>query len=65
MLQDWNGGVIPFYTLPPSRGNEEFESAAVVSGWAAEFDADKVRAPSRKFRPLQGNGARISTSRLR
>jgi nuclear GTP-binding protein len=48
VLQDWNGGVIPFYTLPPSRGNEEHESAAVVAGWAAEFDAEKVsgRPPS-------------------
>ncbi|KIY93032.1 Guanine nucleotide-binding protein-like 3 [Monoraphidium neglectum] len=44
VLQDWNGGVIPFYTLPPSRGNEEHESAAVVAGWAAEFDAEKVFA---------------------
>lgn len=44
VLQDWNGGAIPFYTLPPSRGNEEFESAEVVAQWATEFDAEKVRA---------------------
>ena len=48
VLQDWNGGAIPFYTLPPSRGNEAHESAAVVAAWAAEFDADKVFAAEEK-----------------
>jgi nuclear GTP-binding protein len=48
VLQDWNGGNIPFYTLPPSRGNEAFDSAEVVAGWAAEFDADQVFAAEQK-----------------
>jgi nuclear GTP-binding protein len=48
VLQDWNGGAIPFYTLPPARGNEAFESAEVVAQWASEFDADKVFAAEQK-----------------
>lgn len=42
--QDWNEGRIPYYTLPPSRGNTEFQEAAIVSNWANEFDADAVFA---------------------
>jgi nuclear GTP-binding protein len=42
VLQDWNEGRIPYYTLPPQeRPNQEFETAEVVSSWAAEFDAYK------------------------
>jgi hypothetical protein len=42
VLQDWNSGVIPYYTLPPAEdANAAYEDAAVVSGWAQEFDADR------------------------
>ncbi len=42
--QDWNDGRIPYYTSPPSRGNQEFAAAEVVGSWAKEFNADEVRA---------------------
>lgn len=47
VLQDWNTGKIPFYTLPPKqdRGNTD---ASVVSQWAAEFDMDAVLAGEKK-----------------
>ena len=44
VLQDWNSGRIPYYTTPPTRGNQEHEEAEIVATWAAEFDADKVFA---------------------
>jgi len=40
--QDWNDGRIPFYTVPPSRGNKGFESASVVGSWAQDFNAEEV-----------------------
>lgn len=40
--QDWNDGRIPYYTVPPSRGNEGHAAAAVVGQWAKEFDAEEV-----------------------
>eukprot|EP00200_Dunaliella_tertiolecta_P015815 CAMPEP_0202412058 /NCGR_PEP_ID=MMETSP1128-20130828/24089_1 /ASSEMBLY_ACC=CAM_ASM_000463 /TAXON_ID=3047 /ORGANISM="Dunaliella tertiolecta, Strain CCMP1320" /LENGTH=610 /DNA_ID=CAMNT_0049017897 /DNA_START=70 /DNA_END=1899 /DNA_ORIENTATION=+ len=44
ILQDWNDGRIPYYTVPPSRGNKNFESASVVGSWAHDFDAEQVFA---------------------
>lgn len=44
VIQDWNDGRIPYYTRPPSRGNEGHEAAALVATMAAEFDVDKVYA---------------------
>jgi nuclear GTP-binding protein len=42
VLQDWNEGRIPYYTVPPTeRPNQEFDSAEIVTAWASEFDADK------------------------
>lgn len=42
VLQDWNDGRIPYYTLPPKqRANQQYDTAEVVSSWAAEFDAEK------------------------
>lgn len=43
VLGDWNGGRIPFYTLPPSRGNEEHSKAEVVNAFGSEFNVDAVR----------------------
>mmetsp|Transcript_16355 Transcript_16355/g.53441 ORF Transcript_16355/g.53441 Transcript_16355/m.53441 type:complete len:641 (+) Transcript_16355:25-1947(+) len=44
VLQEWNSGRIPFYTLPPDRGNREHEAAEVVTDWGREFDAERVFA---------------------
>lgn len=44
VLQDWNDGRIPYFTSPPSRGNEEHATAEVVGQWAKEFDAELVFA---------------------
>lgn len=46
VLGDWNGGRIPFFTLPPSRGNEEHARAEVVQSFAADFNVDAVRTLS-------------------
>ncbi|KAL0045389.1 hypothetical protein WJX82_005453 [Trebouxia sp. C0006] len=43
VLQDWNDGRIPFYTMPPQREAQEGHAAAeVVTQWASDFDADQV-----------------------
>ena len=44
VLQDWNDGRIPYFTSPPSRGNEEHAAAEVVDRWSKEFDAELVFA---------------------
>ncbi|CAG9461190.1 unnamed protein product [Pedinophyceae sp. YPF-701] len=40
VLQDWNAGKIPFFTMPPARANRNVreENAEVVQAMAAEFD---------------------------
>jgi nuclear GTP-binding protein len=48
VLQDWNDGRIPYYTSPPSRGNTEFQDAAIVTNWSKEFNADEVFAQVRQ-----------------
>jgi nuclear GTP-binding protein len=35
VLQDWNGGKIPYYTEPPQEAR--MLDAAVVAGYSAEF----------------------------
>ena len=45
VLNDWNGGKIPYYTNPPERGDakdKKHQVAEVVTNWGAEFDAEKV-----------------------
>ena len=45
VLNDWNGGRIPYYTTPPERGEAEDKrhaAAEVVGDWGKEFDAEKV-----------------------
>jgi nuclear GTP-binding protein len=44
VLQDWNDGRIPYYTLPPKRKTEIEGSAAVVSAWGKEFDPEALLA---------------------
>ena len=47
VLQDWNAGKIPFFTLPPAREvhAEEEGSEAIVPSWGAEFGFDEGTAP--------------------
>ncbi len=43
VLQDWNDGRIPFYTMPPLREAQQGHAAAeVVTTWGNDFDADQV-----------------------
>lgn len=44
VLQDWNDGRIPYFTMPPKRHSEVLGSAAVVNEWGKEFNADEVFA---------------------
>lgn len=47
MLQDWNSGKIPYYTLPPTaEENKAHLGAAVVPTWGAEFKVDEVEDDS-------------------
>jgi nuclear GTP-binding protein len=39
VLTDWNGGKIPFYTIPPSSKQSHIE-ASVVNSWGKELDID-------------------------
>eukprot|EP00803_Ostreobium_quekettii_P004167 evm.model.scf_1272.3 EVM.evm.TU.scf_1272.3 scf_1272:13025-17427(+) len=39
VMQDWNGGVIPFYTMPPER--RAVGSVRVVSEWGKDFAVDE------------------------
>ncbi|KAG0179442.1 Guanine nucleotide-binding protein-like 3 [Apophysomyces sp. BC1021] len=41
VLQDWNGGKIPFFTVPPAAVNVHGD-AAVVSAWSQEFDMSQI-----------------------
>ncbi|PNW75595.1 hypothetical protein CHLRE_12g533050v5 [Chlamydomonas reinhardtii] len=47
VLQDWNDGRIPYYTLPPERPKSGLEEAVIVSSYAQEFNADEVFANER------------------
>ncbi|KAI8997368.1 P-loop containing nucleoside triphosphate hydrolase protein [Pilobolus umbonatus] len=39
VLTDWNGGKIPYYTIPPSSKKSHIE-AAIVSDWGKALDLD-------------------------
>ncbi|KAG2176457.1 hypothetical protein INT43_005697 [Umbelopsis isabellina] len=41
VLQDWNGGKIPFYTRPPSATSSHI-NASLVSSWGKELDLDDL-----------------------
>ena len=47
VLQDWNAGKIPFFTVPPAREvhAEEEGSAAIMPSWGKEFGFDTTAAP--------------------
>lgn len=42
VLQDWNAGKIPFYTLPPKGPRRAHLSAAVVQNWGSDFDVNDL-----------------------
>lgn len=42
VLQDWNTGRIPYFTMPPKRTHREYDSAGFVSQWGKDFDAEEV-----------------------
>ncbi|CAN1234968.1 Guanine nucleotide-binding protein-like NSN1 [Linum perenne] len=42
VLHDWNTGKIPYYTLPPTRPQEQFSEAKIVTELAKEFNIDEV-----------------------
>jgi len=41
VLQDWNGGKIPFYTVPPEVKNVHV-AAQIVSSWGQAFDIENI-----------------------
>lgn len=40
MIQDWNQGRIPFYTIPPVQVHRTDVSSQIVAGWSAAFSLD-------------------------
>ena len=45
VLTDWNGGKIPYYTVPPSSKKSHID-ASVVNAWGKELDLDLQSADS-------------------
>ena len=43
VLQDWNGGKIPYYTIPPDSKKSHIE-ASVVNDWGKALDLDLADA---------------------
>ncbi|ORX97084.1 P-loop containing nucleoside triphosphate hydrolase protein [Basidiobolus meristosporus CBS 931.73] len=41
ILNDWNIGKIPFYTVPPTTRRNEADTA-IVQGWSKEFSLDEL-----------------------
>ena len=45
VLEDWNSGRIPYYTVPPADEEKGVHvGAEVVSAWSAAFDIDSLLA---------------------
>jgi len=42
VLEDWNSGKVPFYTMPPKKASVSAAHATVVSSWSKEFDLEAV-----------------------
>lgn len=42
ILQDWNAGRIPYYTLPPKNKTTDISSTIVVGGLSDEFEMGEV-----------------------
>ena len=66
LLQDWNHGRIPYYTVPPASGVavESHLSAEVVQSWAKEFSLpDIVAIEGKELESVRGK-SEISHSLL-
>jgi nuclear GTP-binding protein len=53
VLLDWNNGVIPFYTLPPTGPRRAHISAAVVDSFGTEFDVHDLETKKIEAAELQ------------
>eukprot|EP00163_Fabomonas_tropica_P016459 TRINITY_DN29518_c0_g1_i1.p1 TRINITY_DN29518_c0_g1~~TRINITY_DN29518_c0_g1_i1.p1 ORF type:complete len:620 (+),score=211.26 TRINITY_DN29518_c0_g1_i1:68-1861(+) len=42
VLQDWNGGVVKYFTMPPEERPDMHLSASIVTDWSKEFNIDDV-----------------------
>ena len=40
VLNDWNSGKIPYYTIPPATAHTPAAAASLIEGWSKEFDID-------------------------
>ncbi|WCJ38107.1 Guanine nucleotide-binding protein-like NSN1 [Euphorbia peplus] len=49
VLHDWNEGKIPYYTMPPTRVQEEPAEAKIVSELGKEFNIDEVYGAETSF----------------
>ncbi|KAF2292636.1 hypothetical protein GH714_026199 [Hevea brasiliensis] len=49
VLHDWNEGKIPYYTMPPSRNQDEPLEAKIVSELGKEFNVDEVYSGESSF----------------
>ncbi|KAJ9176560.1 hypothetical protein P3X46_011862 [Hevea brasiliensis] len=49
VLHDWNEGKIPYYTMPPTRNQDEPSEAKIVSELGKEFNVDEVYSGESSF----------------
>ncbi|KAA8543470.1 hypothetical protein F0562_021035 [Nyssa sinensis] len=49
VLHDWNEGKIPYYTMPPTRNQDEPIEANIVSELGKEFNIDEVYTSESSF----------------
>ncbi|CAL5424972.1 unnamed protein product [Camellia sinensis] len=49
VLHDWNEGKIPYYTMPPTRNQDEPTEAKIVSELGKEFNIDEVYSNESSF----------------
>ncbi|KAK6937662.1 GTP binding domain [Dillenia turbinata] len=49
ILHDWNEGKIPYYTMPPSRNQDEPSETKIVSELGKEFNIDEVYGTESSF----------------
>lgn len=49
VLHDWNEGKIPYYTMPPTRNQEEPSEAKIVSELGKEFNIDEIYSSESSF----------------
>jgi len=73
ILNDWNNGKIPFYTLPPKENVTHF-SSETVSEWGKAFDIEKLlsmeqttvlnKLPDKNQNALQMQSTGFSTSTM-